>query len=437
MANELKAYELDEDRYVALMTKLIGEAESLQNCPPEFVPIEDNAGRHVLKTLEPHTTENGGPLLVERVAYKEGRGNIIITYPSAKADAKSISFVGSHLDVVPADPKTWKFDPFSLGRDGDRLTGRGTTDCLGHVGLLTELFVQLATNKPALNVTVAAVFIASEESSVIPEVGVDMLVKDGKLDFMKNGPVYWVDSADSQPCIGTAAALDWTIRVSGKLFHSGLPHKAINSIELGMEALNQIQTRFYKDFPPHPREAEYKFATPSTMKPTQIKCSPGSSNQIPPWCEMSGDIRLTPFYEVEKCIASVESYVKDINDNINSLPVRGGASKYELPEENLKGKVELIWNGEPYKGIACSIESQGFKALESATKEIIGEAKPYSIGGSLPLVKELQDEGFDVQICGYGKSEAYHADNEYALLSDMKNAHRVFCSVIQQLNESL
>ena len=33
--------ELNTDRYVSLMTKLIGETEFLQNNPPKFVPQED------------------------------------------------------------------------------------------------------------------------------------------------------------------------------------------------------------------------------------------------------------------------------------------------------------------------------------------------------------------------------------------------------------
>ena len=43
-------------------------------------------------------------------------------------------------DVVTANPETWSFDPFKLTRDGDKLQGRGVTDCLGHVALMTELF---------------------------------------------------------------------------------------------------------------------------------------------------------------------------------------------------------------------------------------------------------------------------------------------------------
>ena len=43
---------------------------------------------------------------------------------------------------------------------GDKLYGRGTTDCLGHVALVTELFIQLAEKKPKLKKEVWAVFIA-------------------------------------------------------------------------------------------------------------------------------------------------------------------------------------------------------------------------------------------------------------------------------------
>ena len=90
----------------------------------------------------------------------------------------------------------------------------------------------------------------SEESTAIPGVGVDKLMEVGKLDELKNGPIFWVDSADSHPCMGTAGCTMWTLRVEGRLFHSGLPHKGINSLELAMEVINYIQNKFYQEFPP-------------------------------------------------------------------------------------------------------------------------------------------------------------------------------------------
>ena len=38
-----------------------------------------------------------------------------------------------------------------------------------------------------------------------------------------------------------------------------------------------------------------------------------------------------------------------------------------------------------------NLDSDGFKKLNEATKELMGESKPYSITGSLPLVGDLQE----------------------------------------------
>jgi acetylornithine deacetylase len=82
----------------------------------------------------------------------------MVVYPGTDPN-RVVSLVGAHMDVVTANPDTWSFDPFKLTRDGDKLMGRGVTDCLGHVALLTELFVQLGAKRPALGPTVIGVFI--------------------------------------------------------------------------------------------------------------------------------------------------------------------------------------------------------------------------------------------------------------------------------------
>eukprot|EP00951_Prasinocladus_malaysianus_P025671 scaffold225803_cov38-Prasinocladus_malaysianus.AAC.1 len=152
----------------------------------------------------------------------QGRGNLIVEYPGTTADC--ISVVGCHLDVVSANPEAWDFDPFTMKREGDKLYGRGTTDCLGHAAILTSIMAELGRRRPVLNKTFVAVFIANEENSkswalnvywlanlVITAaissqhlgIGVDELVKRGLLDHLKTGPLFWMDTADSQPCIGT------------------------------------------------------------------------------------------------------------------------------------------------------------------------------------------------------------------------------------------
>jgi acetylornithine deacetylase len=113
----------------------------------------------------------------------------------------------------------------------------------------------------------------------------------------------------------------WSVFVEGKGFHSGLPNKAINALELGMEVVAILQKRFYADFPRHPKEEEYNFACSSTMKPTQISVPKGGNNQIPRTCTIAGDIRLTPFYSVSEVKNRVDQYMKEINDVRKNLIV--------------------------------------------------------------------------------------------------------------------
>ncbi len=52
------------------------------------------------------------------------------------------------------------------------------------------------------------------------------------------------------------------------------------------------------------------------------------------------------------------------------------------------------------------------QALVSSIHAVRGVAKPFSLTGSLPIIRDLQDSGFDVQVCGFGRMDAYHANNE-------------------------
>lgn len=443
MSNQvLDGLSMDEDRYVNLLTDLIGESVHLQNSPAQgLIPKEDLASDHVIKLLNPYLKENGGVLEIERITYVEGRGNLVIRYPGTSPD-KIISFIGSHLDVVPADPKGWERNPFKLKREGDLLYGRGTTDCLGHVALLTEMMAQLGDSRPNLEHSVVVVFIANEENSSFHGIGVDQLAKEGHLDELKKGPVYWIDSADSHPCMGTCGILQWKLECFGKLFHSGLPHKGINAIEFATDVVRHVQGRFFEDFPRHPKEDIYNYVTCSTMKPTQISCTPGSLNQLPPVCTVEGDVRLAPFYDVKDVRAAMDSYVVDINSNpaivTNGKEEHGPHSKFVLDESNGgdKAQVKLTYTFAGENGIACNIESGGFKALRDATQHVLGKVVPYSIGGSLPLVSEMQAQGFDVMIAGYGFSSKYHADNENVSLSSMKAALNILVKVINLLESA-
>lgn len=131
------------------------------------------------------------------------------------------------------------------------------------------------------------------------------------------------------------------------------------------------------------------------------------------------------------------SYVADLNQNITSLPSLGPFSSYVVSSEDppIRGKLELEWIGEGENGIAVKLGTVGNIALTEATKEVLGSVTPYSITGSLPLVRYLQDNDFDVQLVGYGKSAKYHAENEAADLKDFRQALRILARVVAHLEK--
>ena len=88
--------------------------------------------------------------------------------------------------------------------------------------MITLLFKALAERKPALSRSVVALFIAGEEGGEVG-VGVDMVVKDSHIEELKSGTSYWIDSADSQPCTGTAGVLQWHLTAVEDSFTAACP----------------------------------------------------------------------------------------------------------------------------------------------------------------------------------------------------------------------
>lgn len=434
------AIDFDEEDFVSLLRSLLAHVKDLQNSPT-LTPREDLAADIVIEYLKPYTAPNG-PLKVRKVTYVEGRSNVIIEYPGETE--KVVSFVGSHMDVVPATPADWSRDPFKLTVEGDMLYGRGVTDCLGHVALISQFFKHLAIKSPKLKVGVAAVFISNEENTA-NGAGIDALESNGELKFLKDAPLFWVDSANIGPTMGTGGVQVWKLTASGKGFHSGFPNKAINAIPLATEAIKYIQSRFYKDFPHREDDvtAAYKFILGSSMKPTGISTPPASANIIPRTCTVTGDIRFTPFYRQEDVRSKVESYVRDLNEHIirrGLLPGCTGYDAYVIREpsgEAIQGLIEFEWDGDACRGVACDLTSVGFKAICDAINDVCGEVKPFSLTGSLPIIADLKDQGYDVQVCGFGYMDAYHAVNEYATISGFRKGARILASVLASLDSHL
>ncbi len=311
----METFALNEARFVDLLRELVALGPRLQNAPDAgLVPEERLAAEVVQRALAPAIAK--GFVEVEALAAPghEKRPSLVLT---VKGTGKgTIGFVGAHFDVVPADriAENWTHDPFQLhvGDDGT-LYGRGVTDCLGHVAVITDLLAQMAERNARPAATLKVVLISNEEENPRPEIGLDYVVAAGKMDSLQGGPVYWLDSADFGPTIGTAGAAGWELEVKGVPGHSGMPQNCVNALELAMATALAMGEHFRRTFPPHAEEKRYAFLSPSSLKATIVHAVNNKVTKIPGEVKVEGDVRLTPFYEMPRAIESMMSFVADLD----------------------------------------------------------------------------------------------------------------------------
>ncbi len=424
-------WELNTDAFLATLSELVALGPNLQNAPDVgLIPVERLAVEVVEARLRPH--EASGFLRLQRIADDPERPNLVVTVRGLGSG--SLGFVGAHFDVVPADRQAegWLTDPFTCVVEPDgTLRGRGVTDCLGHVALLTELLVALAERGQSPERSLTVVFISNEEETSIPGIGLEAVADAGALEPLRDGPLYWVDSADVGPTLGTGGIATWTLEVTGVGGHSGMPHNCVNALELAAKVSELLADWFRTAYPPHPSEAVWGYESPSSLKPTLLECDNRKITKIPGTARIEGDLRLTPFYDLDEAIAGAASFVAALDVRLQSEAQLAGFSRTRTASGQA-GSVRFIAGARRTPGIACHLDSPGLAQLKSAIVAVSGPdaLRPFSMTGSLPLVRALQERGFDVQITGFGESRSYHAPNEKGQLSDFRAGYAMLGALI-------
>jgi acetylornithine deacetylase len=431
----VKNLTFEKDRFLALLGEMIGHAERLQNSPDVgLIPEEALIADIVCRELKPHI--DSGFIKVERLAGAghEKRTSLVLTIQGTGEG--TIGWVGAHFDVVPADREAegWERDPFTLwvGEDGT-VYGRGVTDCLGHIAVITDLLCKMGDANVRPKRTLKVVMIANEEEAPVKEYGLDYVVDNGYMDDLKGGPIYWLDSADFGPTLGTGGTSQWRLEVTGVTGHSGLTHNCVNALELAMASCLGMVEWFEEAYPAHAEEERYGFHTASTLKSTVVQSANNKITKIPGNVVIEGDFRLTPFYDVNEVKTGMENYVARINAGIESGDLPDFFPRVRT-DSGRTGSLKLVWKGRVMEGIAVDLKSEGLAALERAIKQVRGEEglAPFSMTGSLPLVRDLQRDGFDVQITGFGRSSYYHAPNEQANVDHFRQGFEILRELMLQ-----
>jgi acetylornithine deacetylase/succinyl-diaminopimelate desuccinylase-like protein len=226
----------------------------------------------------------------------------------------------------------------------------------------------------------------------------------------------------------------WELSVAGVAGHSGLTHNCVNALELAMATVLSLVRWFEEKYAPHPDEARWGFLGPSTLKPTVISVPNNKITKIPGSAVVEGDIRLTPFYDMREAIDGAVAFVAALDQRIEAGDPPVGFPRVRTVSGQ-RGSVRLSPKGRFMEGIACQLDSPGLVALTEAIRAVRGSdgSQPFAMTGSLPLVRDLQRRGFDVQITGFGRSVFYHAPNEQAKLEHFEQGFRILRELIARL----
>lgn len=152
---------------------------------------------------------------------------------------------------------------------------------------------------------------------------------------------------------------------------------------------------------------------------------PEGVTNIPREVTIQGDIRFLPFTPAAEIKRKVEGYVADLNERVirsHGLPHTGGVDRFVIPDPiqakaakaagagadsvpMLQGVLDWSWSAVSFTGVACDMESYGYRALCDSIYEVTGQCKPFALTGSLPIIADLKEQGYDVQITGFGAFE--------------------------------
>jgi acetylornithine deacetylase len=236
------------------------------------------------------------------------------------------------------------------------------------------------------------------------------------------------------PVLACGTGMAWSLKVHGKKAHTEFPHNGINPIPIAMEAVKKIVEKFNELCPHTEEDDKYKFKTHSNMKPTIVKMPDGASaNQYADWVEIIGDVRMTPtkFNDPFQLKVDILEFVEQLN--VHELPKWHEAfgTKCGEGENEVEAKIEFNWVFGPYCGIVTNLESDSYKLIRDATLAHHPTCDSCSDLGAVPLVKQMQDAGIDIQIMGYGVGDVYHGNDEYCTLSGMKKGFYILKTLLE------
>lgn len=259
-------------------------------------PTADNGELKAAQVLHQYFHSHGVEAAVQ--VWDQTRANVTVHLRSS--ERKPGLLFAAHLDVVPADPARWTFDPFcGIEQDG-RILGRGATDMLGGVAAIAATAADCATSGRPLEGDLILTITGGEETDSC-----------GARRFMDTpaktiGPLAGIILPEPThlKILTAHRGILWAqITTRGRSAHGSMPHLGLNAIEKMTPLLGRL---FAYSIPhsPHPQLGA------CTMSINQIRGGT-ASNIVPDACSVQLDIRTLPGQPQEQILNGLQALLNE------------------------------------------------------------------------------------------------------------------------------
>lgn len=278
-----------------------------------------------------------------------------------------------HTDTVEYI-EGWKYSPFKLTKEGNKLYGLGTCDMKGGIAAMLQAVSEIDFN--TLKYGMKLYFTYNEEINFD---GICEIVSSEEKfpDVMIFG-----EPTNNEIVVGTKGLLSYELKFKGIKAHSSNPEKGKSANMNAVKLLNELD-KFYNEKIKKFEEADYE--VPYTTMNVGIIKGGSAKNSVSASCEVSIDFRIANSNHIETIKGKIEELAKiydceinifkEIEPYINKSELASGikTGNYITEASFIKAKEKIILGTGPITAHEVNeyIEEESYKKLVEQYKEII------------------------------------------------------------------
>ena len=289
-----------------------------------------------VRTMKAYLEKRGVYCVVETAP--DGRE---VLYASITPGKRHDFVLAPHLDVVPAaDPAQ-----FTMKREGDRVIGRGTTDCKGRAVAVAEVLCALAGK----NVSVGCIFGSDEE--IGGGATTWMVTQKG---YAPNKMAIVADTGYGRLVYAHKGQTMYLVKARGRSGHSSRPWACDDSITKIARAYVRIRDIWDKRHP----LADDKWS--DVLTPTMIKADSGAYNLIPGALDMVLNLRSVNPAAKDEALELLKAETGCEVEVLRHSPPVTSDPKHPLMERLRKAMSETLGREVPFDRMFAATDARCF-----------------------------------------------------------------------------